>query len=61
MSLEIKKLQILTISFENLKENPPQLISSTTIVDKLDIDTGIAQANLSNKLLEAIAPGIRCT
>ena len=37
MSLKMKKIQILTILFENLKEKPPQLVPSTSIADKLDI------------------------
>ena len=37
MSLKMKKIQILTILFENLKEKPPQLVPSTSIAEKLDI------------------------
>jgi predicted transcriptional regulator len=37
MSLKMKKIQILTILFENLKEKPPQLVPSTSIAAKLDI------------------------
>lgn len=37
MSLKKQKLRILTILFENLKENPPQLVPSSSIANKLDI------------------------
>lgn len=40
MSQKMKKLQILTILFENLKEKSPQLVSSATIAEKLDICLG---------------------
>lgn len=37
MSLKMKKTQVLTILFENLKEKSPQLVPSTSIADNLDM------------------------
>jgi predicted transcriptional regulator len=37
MSLKKHKLQVLSILFENLKETPPQLVSSTSIAGQMDI------------------------